>query len=217
MKRAVFLLLLTISWQLAVAQINIALLHQLIAESKSEHELQGIARDKQTLNSLGSEVNSSSMGSLKTTYRQLRSRFSLLANAAGFLQVGLESAPVISEIYQSESRMLSLCKEDPLLIPLAATAQLELSGRSEMLLRFLYGIILSAGDLGQMSPSGRKLLFSHIISELRSINGALKGLCLVMGAAKKKNRLKSNPFSGFINRDRSLSEDILRRVEILKN
>jgi len=217
MKRAVFLLLLTISWQLAVAQINIALLHQLIAESKSEHELQGIARDKQTLNSLGSEVNSSSMGSLKTTYRQLRSRFSLLANAAGFLQVGLESAPVISEIYQSESRMLSLCKEDPLLIPLAATAQLELSGRSEMLLRFLYGIILSAGDLGQMSPSGRKLLFSHIISELRSINGALKGLCLVMGAAKEKNRLKSNPFSGFINRDRSLSEDILRRIEILKN
>ena len=217
MKRAAILLLLTISCQLAIAQINIALLHQLIAESKSEHELQAIARDKQALNSLGSEVNSSSMGNLKKTFREIRSRFSMLANAASFLQVGLESGPVISEIYQSESLILSLCREDPLLIPLAATAQLELSGRSQMLLRFLYGIILSAGDLGQMSPSGRKLLFSHILSELRSINGAIKGLCLVMGAAKEKNMLKSNPFSGFINRDRSLTDDILRRAEILKN
>jgi len=217
MKKFIMLIFCLLLYKLTWAQINIALLHQLVSESKSEHSLQSRARDNQAASTLAEEFHSASMGSLKNTYREIRSRFSLLGNAAAFLQTGLEARPLIGEIHQGESELIGLCSDDPALIPLVAVAQADLARRAEMLLRFLYGIILSTGDLGQMSQSGRRLLFAHVINELRSIHGSLKGLCLVARAAKEKYQLKKSPFSGFVDRDRSLIENILQRVKTLKN
>lgn len=216
MKIVLFFILSLLSCQLALAQINIALMHQLVGVSKSEHELQSKARDKQGASSLNEELNRSSMNSLKTRYRQINSRFSSLGNAVNFLQLGIEASPLITEIYQKQSLLLSLCSDDPLLIPIALSAQIDLVDRSEMLLRYLYGIILSVGDLAQMRQSDRKILFTHAVSELRSISGTLEGLLLVIRAAKEKRQLNKNPFSSFTGRDRTLATGILQKIKTLK-
>lgn len=199
------------------AQINIALLHQLVAESKSEHALQSQARDGQAASLMSEELNRSSMNSLKNTYRKVRSRFSVISEAVGTLQTGLEAAPLIEEIYAGESILISICGRDPLLLPVALMAQVDLADRAQMLLRFVYGIVLSAGDLSQMTQSDRRLLISHIICELREISGAIRGLCRVTGALKESRSAGKNPFSRFIDRDRETAERILQRFQALKN
>lgn len=216
MKITIIFILGLFSCQLARAQINVALLHQLVAISKSEYSLQAKARDKQGISAVNEEMNRSAMNTLKMRYRQINSRFSSLGNAVNFLQLGLEATPLISEIYQKQALLLSLCADDPLLIPIALSAQIDLADRSGMLLRYLYGLMLSMGDLAQMRQSDRKILFSHAISELRSISGTLGGLFLVISSAKEKWQLKKNPFSGFIDRDQNLANSILQKIKTLK-
>jgi hypothetical protein len=198
------------------AQINIALLHQLVSESKREHERQSEARDRQATSTLAEELNRSSMNTLKDRYRQISSRFYVLGGAIDALQIGLEAGPVIEDIYRSQSAIISLCRDDPLLIPLALSAQISLADESQMLLRYLYGLALSAGELNQMRQSDRKLLFFAVISQLRSISGGLRGLYLTLRAAKENKRSKQSPFSDFARRDRALIEDILQKSKTLK-
>lgn len=196
------------------AQINIALLHQLVAESKSEHKRQSELRDKHGVTLANETLNKAEMGDLKETYRQISSRFSLAGPLISTLQISLEASPLISEIYAHESELIVLCSQDPLQIPLALAAQRDLAERSGQLLKFLYGLALSYTELSQMSAANRKLLFTGVISQLRSIAGSLKGLCQVMRASAIAKKSKNNLFSDFTARDRALVERILNSARL---
>jgi len=198
------------------AQINIALLHQLVAESKSEHQRQSELRDKHGMALVNESLNKNEMETLTGTYRQISSRFSLAGPLLTSLQIGVEASPLISEIYRHESELISLCEQDPLQIPLVLAAQTDLARRSALLLKFLYGLALSYTELSQMRPSDRKLLFAQGINQLRSINGALKGLCLVMRASAHFKKSTTSLFSDFTARDRALVERILSAAKTLK-
>ncbi|QIL40642.1 hypothetical protein G7074_16040 [Pedobacter sp. HDW13] len=217
MKNILLLLLLLSSSASLQAQINIALLHQLVAESKSEHQRQSELRDKHGAAFVTESRNKAEMGDLKDSYRQISSRFSLAGPLLSTLQISLEAAPLISEVYRHESELISLCEHDPMLIPLGLAAQADLAQRSGLLLKFLYGLALSYTELSHMSPSDRKLLFAHGIAQLRSISGTLKGLCQVMRASAQAKKIKKNPFSDFTVRDRALVERILQSARHLKN
>lgn len=196
------------------AQINIALLHQLVADSKSEHKRQSELRDKHGAALANESLNRAEMGNLKNTYRDISSRFSLAGPLISTLQISLEASPLISQIYAHESELIALCEQDPLRIPLVLAAQKDLAERSGQLLKFLYGLALSYTELSQMSPANRKLLFTGVINQLRSIAGSLKGLCQVMRASVLAKKSKTNLFSDFTTRDRALVERIINSARL---
>lgn len=200
------------------AQINVQLLHQLVAESKSEHSKQEEAKNKQAITSANEEVNRSEMSKLKTKYRELQSRFQTLGLAIDATQIGLQAAPVITEIIQQQSLIFQQAGNDPLLILLAYNAEMDMADQAYLLSNYLYGLAISFGDLNQMKSSDRKILFGHVLTELRRIAGASRGLAATMYYASRKKALQSiNPFADFINEDKRLVDDILRKVELLKN
>jgi len=217
MKNIVLIILLLLPWSILKAQINIALLHQLVSESKSEYEHQRKLRDDQATVLANEAVNTQSAGKLKSTYRQISSRFSLASSLLQVLQVSQEASPLIAEIYRNESLLISLCGNDPLLVPLALSAQGDLVERSAMLLRFLYGLVLSSAELSQMGQADRKLLFSQVTIQLSSISGSLKGLCQVVAEAARKKHSGGKLFSDFTGRDRELIDNILRGAGNLKS
>lgn len=200
------------------AQINVQLLHQLVAESKSEHSKQEEAKNKQAITSANEEVNRSEMSKLKTKYRELQSRFQTLGLAIDATQIGLQAAPVITEIIQQQSLIVQQAGNDPLLILLAYNAEMDIADQAYLLSNYLYGLAISFGDLNQMKSSDRKILFSHVLTELRRIAGASRGLAATMYYASRKKALQSvKPFADFINEDKRLVDGILRKVELLKN
>lgn len=218
MKNIVFFFALILFSLSSHAQLNVTLLHQLVENSKTEHGKQIDARDRQVVASANEEVNKTLMVRLKDTYRDIHSRFTTLSLAIDASQVGIEAYPIINDISQSQETIFRLCKDDPVLSILAIQAEMDMGNKAHSLLNFLYGIALSASDINQMKQSDRKMLFSHVLTELRQIVGASRGLAATLSYANRKKALEAvNPFSDFINTDKALVESILQRKGVLKN
>jgi len=216
MKRTAFIAIIFFGLSVnAYSQLNVQLLHQLVSESKSEHNRQDEAKNKQAVTSANEEVNKTQMGKLKTKYRELQSRFHTIGLAIDLAQIGLEASPLVSEIIRQQSVIYSLASDNPLLIAIALQTEIDLVDRTKMLANYIAGLALSIGEINQMKASDRKMLFSHALTELRLIEGASKGLAASMQQANYKRSL--DPFKNFVNRDKQLIDDIIKNAEILKN
>ncbi|QDW27270.1 hypothetical protein FFJ24_021535 [Pedobacter sp. KBS0701] len=203
-------------WASASAQLNVELLHQLVAESKSEHERQAEARNNQTLTTGNEAVNKTSLTRLKEKYRDIQSRFKTLGVAISAAQIGIEAYPLVSDIITQQGIIFDICSSQPLFIPLAIEAEADLGDRAYKLLNYLYGLALVAGDLNQMKPADRKMLFSFVLTELRAIAGASRSLAAALSYATKKKATDAlNPFSGFINQDRAIIDKIIDHAKQL--
>ncbi|RZM26793.1 MAG: hypothetical protein EOO88_15690 [Pedobacter sp.] len=217
MKKGVLLLLLVVSFQ-SKAQLNVELLHQLIGNSKTEHGKQSDARDKQAVSSANEETNKILMVRLKEKYRDIHSRFKVVGLAINAAQIGVEAYPLLNDIALSQGKIYEMCKDDPVLLVMAIQSEADLADRSYSLLNFLYALSISIEDINQMKPSDRKLLFSHVLTELKVIAGSSKGLATSLQSSSRKKILDGlNPFSDFINTDKKLVDDILRKTQQLKN
>jgi len=198
------------------AQLNVELLHQLIAENKSEYTLQNESRDKQTVSSANEETNRSLVAKWKTQYRTLQSRFGALGLAIDFLQVAIEAEPILSDIIEQQSSIYTLCKDDPKLLILAIETEADLLNQASSLLNFSYGLILSIGEINQMRSSDRRILFAHILTQLRAIAGASSGLASTLQYSARKTAYQLfNPFGSFVDQDISLINNIVNRYNRL--
>jgi hypothetical protein len=197
--------------------LNVELLHQLVQHSKDENERQKTARSRQALASANEEVNRSKMDELKQKYRTLQSRFHTLGLAIDATQIGLQAAPLIREIVDQQAIIVRLAGQDPLLITMAYQTEADLVDKAYRLSMYLYALAISIGDINQMKASDRKILFGHVLTELRRIAGTSRGLAANMYYSNRKRMLESmNPFSEFINRDRQLVDNILDKLNQIK-
>jgi len=216
MRRLLFTFaLVSIGYYHAMCQVNVQLLHQLVAENKSEHERQAIARDRQSVTTANEVVNRTQMEKLKVRYRELKNRFHTVGLAIDAAQISIEASPIVSEILRQHEIVYRLAADNPLLITLALQTEIDLAERASMLARYIAGIALSIGDVNQMKASDRKLLFGHALTELRRIEGASRGLARALSQTGRKKA--SNPFANYIDQDRRMVEEIIRNVNILKN
>lgn len=199
------------------AQLNVELLHQLVQHSKDEHSRQETARNRQAITSANEEVNRSEMGKLKTRYRELQSRFHTLGIVLQGLSMGIESAPIINDIIAQQRRIIGIASDHPEFALLALDTEKDIVHRAIQLGKYLTGLFISIGDLNQMKASDRRILFGHVIAELRAISGASRGLANSMYYSTRRKLLQSmNPFADFINEDKRIVESILRRLEDFK-
>jgi hypothetical protein len=217
MKKLVYLSFgLLIFVKIAHAQTNVELLDQLITESQSEHDRQTKARTNQATVTANEAVNKSQMSTLKTTYRNIQSRFHTLGLVIDAGEIALEAAPLVNEIINQQRLIIAQCQRNPALILLAINSETDLAKQATLLTEYCAGLILSIGDINQMKASDRKVLFSYVITELRRIDGASRGLLTAIINFNNQLHAKSgNPFSGFINQDKNLVDDIMRNAKVL--
>ena len=201
---------------LCSAQINVALLHQLIENSKSEHSRQTSLRDKQGISTSIEGLNASQSGRLKSVYQDLRKKFSAVGMAIESLQISTQALPLLKQISADQLAIVSLCSQKPALALLAVDTQVDLVDRSQLLLRYIYGLALSTGELGAMSRSDRAMLISFVLGELRGISVILSGLKVSLMALDAMSERPEAGFSNMLDRDLKLSENILLKVKQLK-
>lgn len=219
MKKLIYLSLgLVLLVKMGYAQTNVELLDQLVSESESEHDRQTSARTGQATVTASENVNKSQMTTLKTTYRNIQSRFHTLGLVIDAAQIGLEAAPVVNEIINQQQLIVDQCRDNPILIALAISSEADLADQANLLAGYCAGLVLSLGDVNQMKASDRKMLFSYVVSELRRIDGASRGLLTAITNFNNQLHSKSaNPFGSFINQDKNLVDDIMRNAKALKN
>jgi hypothetical protein len=153
-----------------LGQINVSLLHQLVEDSKNEHERQAEAKAGQAKNAIHEEMNRNMMEDVKKKYRRVQERFAklnLLLEAAG---LAASADPLIRSVIDHQEQIVFYCQQDPLVIPLALETEKLFVKQSHSLLNYLIGLMASMGDLNQMKVSERRILLQHALHELRSIN-----------------------------------------------
>lgn len=196
--------------------LNIPGIHQLVADSRAEHERQETASNRQAQNTLNEQANRALLFKLKDSYRLLQSRFSFLGTAVSAAEVGLNALPLVSRIIADQSRLYDAATRDPLLLPLVYQTEVEFVLRAKDLSGYLLGLVLSYGALNQMKISDRKILFDHVISELQQIAALSAGMVRLLDQANLSSVLMGmNPFSDFISTDKHVVEDILRNAKAL--
>lgn len=169
MKILLFILPLVFSSPL-FGQINVGLLHQLVEDSKNEHERQLEAKNNQARNATNEEVNRNLMSNVKEKYRVVQERFAKLSLLAEAVGLAATADPLVRSILGHQEQIIFYCQNDPTLIPLALETEKLFVRQSRSLLNYLLGLIATAGDLNQMKVSERRLLLQHVLHELRSIN-----------------------------------------------
>lgn len=215
------ILVLTISFSFSLcfslkAQLNVELLHQLVEHSKQEYDRQQTLRNTQLATTTNQEINNQQTASFKSRYRDITQRLQVLGSVLITLSTSIESAQIVEQIIKEQSRILQYVQDDPSKLLLAINTQKELIDRAKGLARYIVGLLMSFGEINQMKQSDRRILYTHVLNELRNILSISRSLANAMYYSGVIKKLKSQgPFTDFINEDKRIVESIFSKIKIL--
>lgn len=196
------------------AQVNVALLHQLVEESKSEYNLQKEAKASQGRNAVNEEVNKNLVNSVKEKYRVVQERFAKLSIVIDAFGIGATAEPLVNSIIDNQQQILFYCSQYPELVLFAVETEKIFVQRSYSLLNYLVGLSASIGEVNQMKVSERRILFQHIIDELREINGLSYTVSKSLQNHIQRKR-GVNPYLAYVATEMALVQEIIQNAKIL--
>lgn len=197
--------------------LNISGLHQLVADSKSEYELQNESRNRQAVTTGNEQANKTMLARLKFKYRQLQERYHSLGTILDVANVGMQASPMLSRIIQNQAGIYAIARKNPTFLSIAYQAELEFAEKGRSLFNFLSGLCVSIGPLNQMKVADRKILFDHVLVELSNLQDMSFSLLCNMQYAQGMGLARSmNPFQNYIDQDKEIIKDIMRNAGFLK-
>lgn len=197
--------------------LDIPELLQLVDYSKSEHTQQVNARDKQATVTTTEKSNQTLLDKIKNMYRTLQNRYSVLGTAISAADVGLQAEPMVNSIISSQGQLVQLAEKNPAITALAYQTEIDFADHSQMLIRYLAGLLLSIGDVNQMKSSDRKLLFDYVLTELSNIQDMSNQLVRSVQFGSLAALLHHiDPFDAFVSQDQNMVKDILANAKYLK-
>ena len=197
--------------------INIVGIHQLVDESISENKLQVNARNQQALATANEKANLTLLAKLKGVYRTIQQRYNTLGTAIDVAQIGIYGSPMVSRIVSNERQIVELAEKTPALAAIGYPVALQFAAKARSLITYVAGVALSIGDINQMKPSDRKILFDFVLSELSTIQELSGNMLAMMQYSSMADLLRAaNPFQNFIDADKNIAADIIRNAKYLK-
>lgn len=215
MKKLIAVLFTGLFFCQASAQINVPLLHQLVDNSTTEHTKQADAKTGQAVSSANEQTNRGLMSQLKVKYRTLQERYAKMSIVFDAANIGITATPLVREIIKEQQQIVTYTESDPTLIPIAMDSEVLFVQKSNSLLNYLIGLCAVIGDVNQMKISDRRLLFQHIINELKDISYLSGGVARSLQAAVIKKR-RTDPFFNYINQEMGTVNEIMKNAKVLK-
>lgn len=210
----IFLLVLFVNLEHGAAQVNVPLLHQLVEESKSEYNLQKEAKTTQGRNAVNEEINNNLVNSVKEKYRIVQERFAKLSIVIDAIGIGSTAKPLVNSIIDNQQQIVYYCQQDPRLLLFALETEKVFVQRSHSLMNYLIGLSASIGVVNQMKVSDRRMLFQHIIDELRDINGISYTTSKSLQHHLERT-IGVNPYLGYVATEMELVEEIIQNAKAL--
>lgn len=149
----------------------------------------------------------------KDIYKGLSEVSSIMGN----LMAVKDIAGISSDILTDVNRALGLAQSNPALLLFAQQGANEFRTRATDLAIEVSSFVLSGGKDNLMDSGERAKLLNRIVNQLSIIRGVAYGMYRTMFWAKERGILNSlNPYSGFINIDRQIGNNILQQSKMLK-
>lgn len=126
-------------------------------------------------------------------------------------------AEISMDIVNDANKALQIAGSNPVLLLFAEGGTRDFKNRSIALAAEVSSFVLSGGVNNLMDSGERARLLGRIVTELTILRGVAYGMHRSMYWAKQRGILNSlNPYSGFINMDKRIAEDIIRTAKYLK-
>ncbi len=197
--------------------LDIAAMHQLIPESIDENKAQVKAKNQQAVNTANEEANLTLLAKLKNLYRTLQNRYNTLGTAINIADIGIYATPMVEQIVSYQKQIISLTSANPILLPLGLQTEIEFAEKAKGLVGYVTGLSLSIGDVNQMNASDRKLLFDYVLEQLSTIQELSGNLVSTLQTSNLNTILRSiNPFQDYVDKDKTIVEDIISNAKYLK-
>jgi len=221
MKKLILSMLLAFGFMLSAfsqqSTIDVIEMHQLIDQSKNEHTQQVNARNNQATVNANEQANLTLLEKLKNVYRTLQQRYNTLGTAITVADIGLEAEPMVKQIISYQGQVVKLVEKNPAVAVLGVQSEVEFVEKAEALIGYVTGLTLSIGDVNQMKPSDRKLLFDYVIQQLSRIQELSGNLVNTLSYSNLSSLLRAlNPFQNYVDMDKNMAEDIIQNAKYLK-
>lgn len=214
MKKLLFILCLLFSSPV-FGQLNVALLHQLVEDSKNEHERQSEAKTNQAKNAINEEVNRNLMGQVKEKYRTVQERFAKLNLLIEAVGLAVTAEPLVRSIIDHQEQVVFYCQNDPMVIPLALETEKLFVQQSYSLMNYLIGLMASISDLNQMKVSERRLLLQHVLQELWSINRLSRATSQTL-ESHIRHKSGGSPYPQYLKEASGTVDEILANIQLIR-
>ena len=180
------------------------------AEVSHSQYLQKIGGNLQTINT--------NVGSVMLAQTMI---YNGLANVNSALKDGMtvkDLAAIIADIINYTDQSIQLARAEPYLLLFAESYASEIKGKSTRLVTDVSGYVLREGDNVLADYNSRDQLLNHIRRELQIIDGMAYGAWKAMFWARERGMVASlDPFTSFINQDKTFVDDIIRNAKYLNH
>lgn len=199
----------------ATTYINYLMMDTAIKHTLEENSRQKQIRTNQATDTSLEEANRKQMSLFQREYQQVEARMKSLGLLLDAGVLATEAVPLVNSITASQTELLSLISEHPLLLLSAADVEQELAEKAVSILNYMAGILLTYGELNHMKPSDRKMLLNFARDELRALDGQSYRLLRSLQQSLASKNAGISVFSGWVNEDKELIGSILSNVKAL--
>lgn len=197
--------------------LDIAGIHQLIDQSKSEYTKQQDARNKQATVTANEQANLTLLTQMKNMYRTLQQRYNMLGTAINMADIGIYATSAVKQIVNYQAQIMELARSNPAVAVLAYRTGIEFVEKAQGLIGYVTGLSLSLGDVNQMKAADRKILFDYVLMQLSEIQELSGNLLNVLTYSNLHSLIRSiNSFQDYIDKDKALAESIIQNAKYLK-
>jgi len=124
---------------------------------------------------------------------------------------------ISGDILQDAQKAVKLAENNPALLIFAESGGREFKLRATALASEVSGFVLKGGKDGLMDSGERAKLLGRIVQQMGILRGVVYGIYRSMYWAKQRGFWNSlNPYSGFINLDRRIADNILLNAKTLR-
>jgi hypothetical protein len=149
----------------------------------------------------------------KDIYKGLSEVSSIMNNLLAVKDIAGISSDIVTDV----NRAMGLAQSNPALLLFARQGASEFKTRATDLAIEVSSFVLTGGKGNLMDSGERAKLLNRIVTQLSIIRGVAYGMYRTMYWAKERGILNSlNPYSGFINIDRQIGDNILQQSKQLK-
>ncbi|ARS41946.1 hypothetical protein CA265_20720 [Sphingobacteriaceae bacterium GW460-11-11-14-LB5] len=124
---------------------------------------------------------------------------------------------ISEDIVTDVNKAIGIAQQNPALLLFAEGGAREFKSRATNLAVEVSSFVLKSGKEALMDSGERAKLLNRIVTELTILQGVAYGMYRCMYWAQQRGFWNSlNPYSGFINIDKRIADDIIRNMKMLK-
>lgn len=215
-KVVAFISLLTFHISLAVAQQNIwdgALTEINISHNKSNYDDHNGFRDNQFI----SQVSVNWWMQTKNEFKNLSDKINSRLTQAFIVEADVITLYNIYEAFQKmydyQSQSINIAVDYPYAIPVIIKKEQTIINDAYNILMFVELIVQSYGEVNKMKTSDRQIIYREINMQIQLLTGQCYSLLNTMRMVQSGNLFKNAKPLQYINKDKQIADDILKKIK----